>query len=317
MTEDKCKKFMFPLKLGLILMVLSLAIIACQTVLVEQPIEQVTNTEVNNAELEEMYSADQADRFSQEINWKIVGKKDKQRKARVKQLIKNNLLNTSDDYQNAAMIFQHGSGKADYEKAVSLMRKAVELDSTANKWLLAAAIDRYRLSKHEPQIYGTQYDHLTFKLSGDESWTQSNIDTTLISDAERIEYGVPTLAQQREKVKRMNRKKLSELNAMGKTTNEIIQIIRDEDKTDPEYDISESGINDLGYELLFSGRENEALEIFKLNIELFPNEWNTYDSYGECLLKLGDEENAIIAYKKSLELNPKNVKAATIILNHK
>jgi len=54
-----------------------------------------------------------------------------------------------------------------------------------------------------------------------------------------------------------------------------------------------------------------------LNIELYPNAWNTYDSYGECLLKLGDEENGIIAYKKSLELNPNNVTAATIILNHK
>ncbi len=36
------------------------------------------------------------------------------------------------------------------------MRKSIELDSTAIKWLLAAAIDRELLSRGKPQICGTQ-----------------------------------------------------------------------------------------------------------------------------------------------------------------
>lgn len=316
MTEDKGKIFMFPLKFGLILMILS--IVSCQPVLVEQPPEQVTNIKAaNNPELEEIYSADQQDRMTNVINWDEIMIRDSLRQIRVKQIIEADQVKTSYDYQNAAMVFQHGKDSLDYKLAVTLMQKSIELDPMANKWLLAAAIDRYRLSMDEPQIYGTQYVKLIITLSGDESWTQSKIDTTVISDAERIEYGVPTLAQQKEKLKRFNRKKLSELNTQGKTISEIIQIIRDQDKEDPEYDISEGGINTWGYELLFSGREKEALDIFNLNIELYPNAWNTYDSYGECLLKLGDEENGIIAYKKSLELNPNNVKAATIISKHK
>ena len=34
---------------------------------------------------------------------------------------------------------------------------AIELDSTKNKWLLAASIDRELMSRNKPQIYGTQY----------------------------------------------------------------------------------------------------------------------------------------------------------------
>ena len=46
---------------------------------------------------------------------------------------------------------------------------------------------------------------------------------------------------------------------------------------------------------------------------MYPNEYNTYDSYGECLLKTGKKEEAIAAYKKSLELNPDNKNAENII----
>jgi cytochrome c-type biogenesis protein CcmH/NrfG len=35
--------------------------------------------------------------------------------------------------------------------------------------------------------------------------------------------------------------------------------------------------------------------------------------YGECLLALGDKENAIKAYKKSLQLNPKNKNAEKVL----
>ena len=79
------------------------------------------------------------------------------------------------------------------------MKKAIEKDSTINKWLFAAATDRYLLSKGEPQIYGTQYQKM-----GDKPWKLGKIDTTKISDDERIKYGVETLAEQREKVKQMN-----------------------------------------------------------------------------------------------------------------
>lgn len=63
-------------------------------------------------------------------------------------------------------------------------------------------------------------------------------------------------------------------------------------------------LNKLGYDLLFKGQIDDALEIFKLNTELFPNIANCWDSYGEVLLKKGLKKDALGAYKKALEINP-------------
>lgn len=49
-----------------------------------------------------------------------------------------------------------------------------------------------------------------------------------------------------------------------------------------------------------------AIEIFKLNVDPFPQEWNVYDSLGEAYLKLSNKPEAIKNYKRSLELNPNN-----------
>lgn len=76
------------------------------------------------------------------------------------------------------------------------------------------------------------------------------------------------------------------------------------------YHLSEDDLNDLGLQLLyaatFEGHNELALEVLKLNTLLFPAGFNTYDSYGEALAKLGRKEEAITMYKKSLQLNPGN-----------
>lgn len=112
----------------------------------------------------------------------------------------------------------------------------------------------------------------------------------------------------------MNRKKLSELVNEGKSIDELVKFIKQEDLKKSKYDVSESGINSFGYQIMSQGLKDEALKIFKLNTEIYPEGYNTYDSYGECLLELGDKENAIIAYKKSLELNPKNKNAEKVLM---
>lgn len=63
-------------------------------------------------------------------------------------------------------------------------------------------------------------------------------------------------------------------------------------------------LNNLGYNLLFSGNVDQALEVFKLNTELFPDIGNCWDSYGEALLKKGDKKAALRMYRKALKINP-------------
>lgn len=68
-------------------------------------------------------------------------------------------------------------------------------------------------------------------------------------------------------------------------------------------------VNRIGYRMIQSRYESEksnALAFFILNTENFPNSFNAFDSLGETYEALGDKENAIKNYKKSLELNPGN-----------
>ncbi|NPD46636.1 MULTISPECIES: M48 family metallopeptidase [unclassified Lentimicrobium] len=99
----------------------------------------------------------------------------------------------------------------------------------------------------------------------------------------------------------------------GKTIDEIVLFVKNEDVLTTQYDLRETWFNHFGYNLMNEEKKNDALKIFKLNTELYPNEYNTIDSYGDCLLQLGDKENAIKAYKKSLELNPKHENAKKVL----
>lgn len=89
--------------------------------------------------------------------------------------------------------------------------------------------------------------------------------------------------------------------------------ILDKLKKDSNYSLRESDMNRLGYELLRNGKNLEALEVFKLNVELFPDSWNVYDSYGEILLKIGRKEEAIKMYQKSIDLNPENENGKNVL----
>ena len=79
------------------------------------------------------------------------------------------------------------------------------------------------------------------------------------------------------------------------------------------YRHSEDDLNSWGYLLLQQGEMQKALDVFKLNVSLYPNSWNVYDSYGETLLKNGQKEEALKMYKKSVELNPNNENGKKVI----
>ena len=77
-------------------------------------------------------------------------------------------------------------------------------------------------------------------------------------------------------------------------------------KADKAYSLNEGEINGLGYNFLGDNKVTEAIAVFTLNVESFPNSFNVYDSRGEAYMKAGNKTAAIQDYKKSVELNPKN-----------
>lgn len=77
-------------------------------------------------------------------------------------------------------------------------------------------------------------------------------------------------------------------------------------KTNPQrrFINTEADINRFGYFLLNAKRLDEAVEIFKLNVEYYPNSANVYDSLGDALQAAGKKDEAIRAYEKALSIDP-------------
>lgn len=85
-----------------------------------------------------------------------------------------------------------------------------------------------------------------------------------------------------------------------------IDVVKEEKKRNPAFNPNENDLNDWGYRMMTNGQDKEAMEIFKLNVYLYPESWNAYDSYGESLLKNGQKAEAVKMYTKSVNLNPDN-----------
>lgn len=79
------------------------------------------------------------------------------------------------------------------------------------------------------------------------------------------------------------------------------------------YNFDEDELNTLGYQLIRVNKFKEAIRIFQLNVEAYPQSSNVYDSLGEAYMNDGDKPRAIANYQKSLELNPKNGNAVKIL----
>jgi Predicted membrane protein (DUF2306)/Tetratricopeptide repeat len=79
------------------------------------------------------------------------------------------------------------------------------------------------------------------------------------------------------------------------------------------YNFDEDELNVLGYDLIKKEQFKQAIRIFQLNAEAYPQSANTWDSLGEAYMDDGDKGQAIALYRKSLQLNPKNVNAVKML----
>lgn len=77
---------------------------------------------------------------------------------------------------------------------------------------------------------------------------------------------------------------------------------------------TEIEINALGYNLLTSGQVDAAIAVLELNVEAYPNSFNTHDSLGEALAAAGRVDEAIASYERSLEIDPGNANAREKLL---
>jgi len=74
-----------------------------------------------------------------------------------------------------------------------------------------------------------------------------------------------------------------------------------------DYDLGESELNTLGYQLLYRDkRPDDAIAIFKLNTTEHPASSNAFDSLGEAYWRNREKDLAIKSYQTAVKLDPTN-----------
>jgi hypothetical protein len=114
----------------------------------------------DNKELARLCAEDQSDRPSnyKSIDWAIINPRDKVRLKRVKEIYTQNLLQTANDYDCAAIILQHGEVPEDFLLAHEFWVVAISKgkNDQGTLSLAAASEDRFLTNIGRPQRFGTQ-----------------------------------------------------------------------------------------------------------------------------------------------------------------
>ncbi len=75
----------------------------------------------------------------------------------------------------------------------------------------------------------------------------------------------------------------------------------------------EREMNEAAYAVLRDGKSVDAVVLFQMNTERYPNSWNTWDSLGEAQRAAGDIEGSKASYRKALTLYPGDRSATSAI----
>lgn len=187
-----------------------------------------------------------------------------------------------------------------------------ELDEFAPIINSTNLIDHPRL---KAQYGSEEFDQLLFTIRFKTLWMAQNFiwlyDTN--RDFQLILSQELALTKLKGTYDQVSPETIEEFVFMGTNTGDLIEILTQELENKVVYDFANADVNSFGYDLMEDGKLEDALTVFELNTKLYPDSWNTHDSYGECLLVTGDTINGIKAYEKSLELNPDNSTATEVL----
>ena len=173
----------------------------------------------------------------------------------------------------------------------------------------------------EQPNYGISVGHGGFKFglatfyihNPAKNQTIIGFDNTAGSEFGRFIASAQSLINEREPLKFRTSKSLITLygTALVKHGADHAAAVFNANKSNTKgYYLNEGELNDLGYNLFymssFPGHQEMGLEVFKLGTLIFPDSFNTYDSYGQLLRDMEKKDDAILMYQKSIELNPNN-----------
>lgn len=153
-------------------------------------------------ELQDLFSADQDERINHPQygtpDYWLLRQRDGERRKRVEAIIASGGLKEPEDYYHAAWILNHGEAIEEIWRAHTLAKAASELGLESARWLAAAAYDRWLMYQGRPQKYGTQ---IVPDGKRQRVW---DVEPTT-TDAERAQWGVPSLAEMERRAEEVTR----------------------------------------------------------------------------------------------------------------
>jgi hypothetical protein len=151
-------------------------------------------------ELQDLFRADQDERTNHPAygtpEYWLLRERDAARRERLESIIGSGGLKVPEDYYHAAWVLNHGESVEEIWQAHVLAKEAVGLGLRRARWLAAATYDRWLMYQGRPQKYGTQIvpDGKRQRVWDVEPAT---------SDAERAEWGVPSLAEMQRRAEEL------------------------------------------------------------------------------------------------------------------
>ncbi len=194
---------------------LAICLIAPETfVFAQTPAHEANSPAKVPTNIHQLFIDDQAERTVRGAVFKYgsdVNSRDAMRRAEAKLLIAGGELKTARDFHDATFIFQHGQSADDYLLAHILAIEAIVKGDASSKWIAAASLDRYLQAIGQKQVFGTQYlsrGYLYLLQHKDDpgatdgpeakqtGTTQDPYDRSVVPDALRGDFCVPTRAVQ-------------------------------------------------------------------------------------------------------------------------
>lgn len=149
--------------------------------------------------LSRIYKEDQADRLDSSLSYKVITKRDSERRELVREILKGEKVFSAKELYIASMIFHHSGDLSDLKLARKLAKLSSDLDYKKALWLFAAITDRILMLEKKPQKYGTQF----VKKSSKGKWKLYPVNKRT-TDKQRAEFNVPPLQTQIDLIEKMN-----------------------------------------------------------------------------------------------------------------
>lgn len=161
---------------------------------------------LRSLELIALAKADQDERKTYDLTNPELVKKlvlhDVKRRKRVGALFGEGCIQTANDYAAAAIIYIHGDTPDHYFQSYFWAQKAYLIGNEDGQEIMPRAIDRYLLSIHKKQLFGTQAQ----AASNDSCYCIPAIEASF-PDSLREQFKTPTIAEQLQMLAKLNQGK--------------------------------------------------------------------------------------------------------------